>query len=470
LYSVPVSEYPRRAKIEELSATFSGTSSVIGSSPGTPIRVTLREKAHPCAGRNEQAAMNEAAPEVPRAAPPAAQPGRAAFVFIFITILLDMLALGIIIPVLPTLVVGFMGGDTAGGAEVLGLFGTAWALMQFLFSPVTGALSDRFGRRPVILISCVGLALDYILMALAPSLWWLFVGRVISGITAASFSTGFAYIADVTPPEQRAARFGILGVAFGAGFIFGPALGGLAGSIDPRLPFWIAAGLGLANALYGWLILPESLPREKRMPFSWRRANPLGALKLLRSQRELTGLAGVNFLGMLAHAVLPIVSVLYLHYKYGWDERAVGFLLAVVGVCSMVVQGALIGPSIKRFGERKALIGALLCGAAGFFVYAAAPTGLAFIVGIPLQALWGIANPASNALMSRRVGADEQGQLQGANGSVQGIASMIGPGLFSLAFAWAIRPDFGVNLPGTPFALAGLLLLAACGIAWRVTR
>ena len=404
------------------------------------------------------------------ATPQAGAPSRAAFAFIFITVLLDMLALGIIIPVLPGLVVGFMGVDTAGGAEVLGLFGTAWALMQFLFSPVLGALSDRYGRRPVILISCLGLGLDYILMALAPSLWWLFVGRLISGITAASFSTGFAYVADVTPPEQRAARFGMLGVAFGAGFILGPALGGLAGSIDPRLPFWIAAGLGLANALYGWLILPESLPPERRMAFSWRRANPLGALKLLRSHRELSGLASINFLSMLAHAVLPIVSVLYLNYKYGWDERAVGFLLAVVGLCSMVVQGALIGPSIKWVGERKALIGGLLFGAAGFFVYAIAPTGLLFLAGIPFQALWGIANPASLALMSRHVDADEQGQLQGANASIQGIASMIGPGLFSLSFAWAIRPELGLNLPGTPFALAGLLLLAAMPIAWRTTR
>jgi len=400
----------------------------------------------------------------------AAQPGRAAFAFIFITILLDMLALGIIVPVLPGLIVGFMGGDTAGGAEILGLFGTIWALMQFLFSPVLGALSDRFGRRPVILISCLGLGLDYILMALAPSLAWLFVGRMISGITAASISTGFAYVADVTPPEKRAARFGIIGVAFGAGFILGPAVGGLAGSLDPRLPFWIAAALGLTNALYGWLILPESLPKEQRMPFDWRRANPVGALKLLRSQRELTGLASAYFLGVLAHAVLPIVSVLYLGYKYGWDQRAVGFLLAVVGVCSMVVQGALIAPVIKWLGERKALIGGTLCGALGFFVYAAAPTGLVFLAGIPLQALWGIANPSQMALMSRRVGADAQGQLQGANASIAGIASMIGPGLFSLTFAAAIKPELGVNLPGTPFALAGVLLLGACGIAWRVTR
>jgi MFS transporter, DHA1 family, tetracycline resistance protein len=413
---------------------------------------------------------DEVAPEPSALVQTAGPPSRAAFAFIFITVLLDMLALGIIIPVMPVLVSGFLGGDTARSAEIIGLFGTVWALMQFLCSPVLGALSDRFGRRPVILISCLGLGLDYVLMALAPSLTWLFVGRLISGITSASFSIGFAYVADVTPPAQRGARFGIIGVAFGAGFVFGPAIGGLAGSIDPRLPFWIAAFLGLANALYGWLILPESLPESSRMPFSWRRANPLGALKLLRSHHELFGIASVNFLGLLAHAVLPIVSVLYLFYRYGWDEREVGLVLAGVGICAMVVQGVLIGPVIKRFGERASLIVGLLFGAAGFFVYGAASTGALFLAGIPFMALWGLANPASLALMSRHVGADEQGQLQGANASVQGIASMLGPGLFSLTFAYAIRPELGVQLPGAPFLLAGLLLLIAAVIAWRVTR
>jgi DHA1 family tetracycline resistance protein-like MFS transporter len=397
-------------------------------------------------------------------------PRRAAFVFIFITVLLDMLALGIIIPVLPSLVVGFMGGDTAGSAEVLGLFGTAWALMQFAFSPVLGALSDRFGRRPVILISCLGLGLDYILMALAPSLAWLFVGRVISGITSASISTGFAYVADVTPPDLRGARFGMMGVAFGAGFVLGPAIGGLAGSVDPRLPFWIAAGLGLANALYGWLILPESLPASSRMAFSWRRANPLGAITLLRAHRQLLGLAAVNFLGMLAHAVLPSITVLYMMYRYGWDERAVGFVMAGVGVSAMVVQGLLIGPTIKRFGERKSLIAGQLFGAVGFLAYGIAWTGTLFLAGVPLMALWGVASPASLALMSRHVGADQQGQLQGANSSVQGIASLFGPGLFTLTFAYAIRPELGLHIPGAPFWLASGLLLAAVLIAWRVTR
>ncbi len=397
-------------------------------------------------------------------------PRRAAFAFIFVTILLDMLALGIIIPVLPRLVVDFMGGDTPRAAEIYGLFGTAWALMQFLFSPLLGALSDRFGRRPVILISNVGLCLDYVLMALAPSLAWLFVGRVISGITAASISTGYAYVADVTPQDQRAARFGMLGVAFGAGFVLGPALGGIAGSVDARLPFWIAAGLSLANTLYGLLVLPESLEPNNRAAFSWRRANPVGALVLLRRHRELTGLASVNFLDALAHAVLPSMGVLYMMYRYGWGESAVGFVMAGIGVCSMVVQGALIGPVVKRFGERNALIAGLVFGVAGFFLYGVAGAGWLFLAGIPLMALWGFANAASLGLMSRRVGSDEQGQLQGANQSLQGIANMIGPGLFTTAFSLAIRPELGVHLPGTPFVLAALLVLLALAVGWSVTR
>src|SRR5499427_4638706 len=205
-----------------------------------------------------------------------------------------MLALGVIMPILPKLVESFVGNDTAHAARIFGVFGTAWALMQFIFSPVQGALSDRFGRRPVILLSNVGVGLDYVVMALAPTLYWLFLGRVISGITAASIAASYAYVADVTPPADRAARFGLLGAGFGVGFVLGPALGGLTGAIDPRLPFWIAAGLSLLNALYGFFVLPESLPKERRAAFEWRRANPVGALSLLRSQAPLIGLAGVN--------------------------------------------------------------------------------------------------------------------------------------------------------------------------------
>ena len=295
--------------------------------------------------------MSEEAP----ASPAAAAPRGAAVIFIFVTILLDTLALGLIIPVLPKLVESFVGNDTASAARMLGVFGTAWAVMQFFFSPILGALSDRFGRRPVVLLSNFGLALDYVLMALAPSLWWLFIGRVISGITSASISTAFAYIADITAPEKRAAVFGKIGVAFGAGFILGPALGGLLGDSDPRLPFWVAAGLSFANTLYGLLILPESLPPERRSPWRWRSANPVGALRLLGSDRTLAGLSLASFFAQLAHVVLPSVFVLYATYRYGWDAKTVGLTFALVGICSMVVQGGAIGPIVQRFGERRAL-------------------------------------------------------------------------------------------------------------------
>jgi DHA1 family tetracycline resistance protein-like MFS transporter len=393
--------------------------------------------------------------------------GRAAFGFVFVTVLLDMIALGIIIPVLPGLIVGFMGGDTARGAEMFGLFGTAWALMQFLFSPMLGALADRFGRRPVILLSNLGLGLDYILMALAPSLAWLFVGRVISGVTSASITAGFAYVADVTPPEKRAARFGLLGVAFGAGFVLGPALGGLAGGVDPRLPFWIAAILSLLNTLYGLFILPESLPPALRMPFAWRKANPLGSLALLGRHRELAGLATVSFLSMLAHAVLPAVGVLYMGYRYGWDERTMGLVLALVGICSIAVQGGLIGPVVQRFGERHAMLAGLAFGGAGMSLYGLAPNGTLFLVAIPVMSLWGFASAAGLALMSRRLGPDEQRALQGANASLMGIANLIGPGLFTVVFAQAIGG--GWQVPGAPFLLAAVLLFAAMGIGWRAT-
>jgi DHA1 family tetracycline resistance protein-like MFS transporter len=401
-------------------------------------------------------------------------PGRrrrqAALIFIFITVVLDMLALGMVIPVLPILIRTFMGGDTARASEVFGVFASAWALMQFVFSPIQGALSDRFGRRPVILISNFGMGLDYIFMALAPSLTLLFVGRLISGITAASISTAFAYIADVTPSEKRAASFGLIGAAFGIGFILGPALGGLLGAIDPRAPFWVAAALSLVNAMYGFLVLPESLPPERRSAFAWRRANPIGSLVLLRSHPELTGLALVNFLVNVAHAVLPAITVLYMAYRYGFDEKQVGLTFALVGVCSVAVQVGLIGRFVARFGERAALLTGLAFGAAGFALYGIATTATVFLIGVPVMALWGMSNPAALGLMTRRVSPSEQGQLQGANASITGIANLVGPGLFALLFAYAIGTGRDWHLPGAPFLLAALLLALSALLAWRVTR
>lgn len=394
---------------------------------------------------------------------------RAAVAFIFVTIVLDMFALGMIIPVLPHLIEDFLGGDTAGAAKVYGVFGTVWALMQFLSMPVVGALSDRFGRRRVILLSNLGLGLDYVLMALAPNLAWLFVGRVISGITAASVSTGMAYIADVTPLEKRATAFGRVGIAFGLGFVLGPALGGLLGSVDPRLPFWVAAGLSLANAMYGLFVLPESLPPDQRRAFDWRRANPLGSLKLLRSHPELSALAFVVFLSNLAHAALPATFVLYGGYRYGWDARDVGLVLACVGVCSAIVQGALVGPAVRRLGERRVLLTGLTFGALGFFAYGLAPTGRLFLAAVPVVALWGLASPAAQGLMTRHIGPSEQGALQGAAGSVMGIATMIGPWLFAATFAYFIGGGTRWHLPGAAFMLAALLLALGAAVAARTT-
>jgi DHA1 family tetracycline resistance protein-like MFS transporter len=397
------------------------------------------------------------------------KPRRAALAFIFVTVVLDMLALGVIIPVLPGLVRHLIGGDTAKAARIYGLFGTVWALMQFVFSPVQGALSDRFGRRPVVLLSNVGLGLDYVLMALSPNVGWLFVGRVLSGMTAASFATAGAYIADVTPEEKRAEGFGMIGVAFGLGFVLGPAVGGLLGGLSPRLPFWVAAGASLLNALYGFFVLPESLPKERRSPFSWRRANPWGSLSLLRSRPGLSGLATVNFLGHIAHQVLPSTFALYAGYRYGWDERTVGLTLAGVGVSSAVVQGGLVRVAAP-LGDRRLLIGGLLFGAAGFAIYGLATTGSVFWIGIPVMGLWGLAEPAVQSLMTKGMLPSEQGQLQGANSSLMGIAGLFGPLMFTLTFAAFIGKDAPMSLPGAPFLLAGLLLLVATLLAVFVTR
>lgn len=389
---------------------------------------------------------------------------RRALLFIFFTAMLDILSFGLMIPVLPKLVLSFMGGDTAAAAKMFGLFATVWGAMQFVCSPLLGALSDRFGRRPVILISCLGLGLDYIFMAVAPSLTLLFVGRVVSGVTAATITTAFAYIADVTPPENRARAFGIVGIAFSVGFIVGPAAGGLLGSIDPRLPFWAAAVAALSNAAFGWFVLPESLPPGRRMAFSWARANPVGSFRLLARHIRLIGLGAAGFLGQFAHQVLPSIFVLYAGYRYGYGETMVGLTLGFVGVCSGIVQGLLIGPIVARVGERRSLIIGLLAGMVGMVIYGLAPTGPLFWIGIPVMSLWGLTGPSSMAMMSRLVSPSEQGQLSGANTSLASIAGLAAPGIFALSFARSIE-----TLPGAPFLLAAATLLLAAAIAWFVT-
>ncbi len=395
---------------------------------------------------------------------------RAALGFIFVTVVLDMLAFGVAAPVLPKLVETFEGGDTARAAEIIGLFTTAWALMQFFMAPFLGMLSDRFGRRPVILLSNFGLAVDYAVMALAPGVAWLFVGRVLSGITAASIPTASAYISDVTTPEKRAGAFGMLGAAFGIGFILGPALGGWLGAISPRLPFWVAGSFSLLNGLYGLLVLPESLPPEKRRTeLVWRNANPLGSLVLLRRHAELAGLATVNFLGYVAHEVYITVFVLYVGYRYGWNARTVGFSLALVGLSSMVISAGVVGRVVAWVGERRAMLAGLLFGGLGFALFGFAPVGWVFLAAIPINALWSLAGPSSQSLMTRLVSPSEQGELQGAIGAVRSLAMLIGPGLFAFTFAVFIDARRVTPQPGAPWYLASFILATAFVLARAVT-
>jgi MFS transporter, DHA1 family, tetracycline resistance protein len=440
---------------------------------------------------------------------------KAAIGFIFITVLIDVLSFGVIIPILPKLIKEFAGeeisrvesqsaqpapamagqqpkpvdeavpaasdttasstppnrkplnqeterSETSKAAIWYGTFGFVFALMHFFFSPILGALSDRFGRRPVLLLSCFGLGIDYIIMALAPSLSWLFIGRVLSGITSASFATAIAYIADITPPEHRAARFGVIGAAFGLGFVIGPAVGGALGAVDLRYPFWLAASLALTNWLYGLFVLPESLSVENRKPFSWARANPIGSLKLLRSHPELFGLAAVQFFYFLAHVVLPSTFVLYTSYRYGWSELMTGSSLAAVGIFNILVQGFLVRKAVKRYGERFCLILALVTGIVGLTAFGLASYPIILWLALPVFAFLGFFQPSVQGLMTHLVKSDEQGQLQGASGSIQGIAGMVGPILFSGTFSFAIsKTTLNFEVPGAPFFVAALLLFSA---------
>lgn len=403
---------------------------------------------------------------------------RAAFGFIFVSALINSVSFGIMIPILPNLVKLLTGGDTAMAADWNVVFGATWGVMQFFIGPILGMMSDRFGRRPVLLLSTFGLGVDFMFMALAPTLGWLLVGRILNGMTAASFSTANAYVADVTPPQDRARVFGIMGSAFSFGFLIGPALGGYLGDLslkmaDPvimgvtvhmalRLPFYVAAGLAFINLMYGLFVLPESLAVEKRAAkFNWMKANPVGSLILLRSHPDLLRLASVGFLFQLAHTVLPSIFVLYVGYRYHWSPSTMGLTMTLTGILGIIVSMFLVGPVVKRIGEKGALLVGAMFGFLGFAIYGGAPTGMLYLIGAPVFALMGFLQPGLMGLMSRRVQAQEQGQLQGANQSLQGIASILGPVIFGLTFAWSVRHDATLHQPGLGiFVAAGLMLLA----------
>jgi MFS transporter, DHA1 family, tetracycline resistance protein len=395
-----------------------------------------------------------------------ARPG--ATIFIFVTVLIDMLTFGMIGPVLPKLIAGFAGNDYAYAAEIIGLFATVWAVMQFFASPFLGMLSDKVGRRPVILLSNAVGAIDFAIMALAPNLWWLFAGRVLSVIASGNMTAASAYIADVTPPEKRAAAFGMIGSAFGLGFMLGPAIGGIVGNINPRLTFWAAAAFALINFLYGLFVLPESLPRERRTKhIEWKRANPVGSLRMLRSHHELWGLSWVNLVTYIAHEVFPNVWVIFCIAAFGWSTGSIGLTLTLVGAVAAVNQATMVGPVVKRLGERRTLLASLVVAVIGLALMGIA-NGIVFLIAAVIISL-PMYQASSQALMTRRVRPDEQGELQGALGSLRGISMLVGPGIFTLVFAQFAGPWRPLGLIGAPWLLAALLYAVSLFIAWRIT-
>jgi DHA1 family tetracycline resistance protein-like MFS transporter len=408
---------------------------------------------------------------------------QAAFGFIFASAVMNAVSFGLMIPVLPNLVRSFFGGATAAAtaqaAEWVFVFSATWGAMQFISGPLLGLLSDRFGRRPVLLISLLGLAVDFLVMAFAPSLLWLLVGRVFNGLTAASFSTANAYVADITPPAERPRRFGWLGAAFSVGFLFGPAAGGyltnwpvhlgglaLAGL---RTPFLVAAAVCAANWVYGLVVLPESLPPERRAKsFDWRRANPMAGLRFLRTHRELLPLSSVNFLLQLSFQVMPNIFVLYTTMRYGWSMSFLGVTFFFSGALQILVQFFVVGPVVRRLGQRGAVIAGAAAGVVGFLIYAFAPTGAVYFVGMPVFALNGLMGPGLQGMMTSRVSPTEQGRLQGANQSLNGIAAILGPIIFPNTFAWALRSM--PQLPGLPIMIAAVFLAFALVLVVRFGR
>lgn len=398
-------------------------------------------------------------------------PRRAAIAFILITLFIDILGIGIIVPVLPELVKQFVGGSTTLAGRYVGVIAASYATMQFFFAPVLGALSDRFGRRPILLVSLFGLGIDYLIQGFAPTIWWLFAGRVLAGIMGASFTTANAYIADISKPEDRARNFGLIGVMFGLGFIFGPALGGVLGGVNLRLPFFVAAGLALVNWLYGFFVLPESLAPEHRSAFSWKKANPWGSIRYLKAYPLVAGLAVAFVLAALAQRGLENVWVLYTGYRYGWDERTNGLALALVGLMAVLVQGLLVRPAVSNFGERSCIRFGLAVSTLALLGYGLATEGWMIPGIIIVGSLAGLAGPAMQGMVAGEVTVSDQGKVQGALTSLMSLTSIVAPLVFTAGlFSYFTSPGALFHLPGAPFFLGSLLSLAALVWIHRLFR
>ncbi|HXQ13020.1 MAG TPA: TCR/Tet family MFS transporter [Caulobacteraceae bacterium] len=413
--------------------------------------------------------MSETTPSVPGPTP-ARRARPAALGFIYAAVMMNTISMGVIAPVFPVLVKNLTGQGDAGAAQIMGVFGAVWALMQLIFAPIFGNLSDRYGRRPVLLVVLFGLAFDYLVMALAPNIGWLFIGRVISGITASSGSAAGAYVADISTPEDRARNFGRFQAAANAGILLGPALGGFVGAWDPRAPFWIAAALAFANGLYGCFIVPESLSHERRAPFRWRRANPIGAGALLLSSKGLLGMAGILFVAQFAGSSFNSIFQFYTHYRYGWGPPQIAFLLMGLGGGNIVIQSLVSGWAARRLGERGAVIAGMTLGVAGFAAIGLAPTAPLFWAGLIVVMFSSISFPNLSSLLSQRVGVDQQGQLQGALAILFGLAQLIGPIVFSNVFAWSIGAGKTLNAPGLSLMVGASLIALGVLLAVRYAR
>ena len=400
-------------------------------------------------------------------APRAREPGVG---FIFVTLVLAITGYGLLIPVLPKLIVEFKGGDVAQGSHAYGWLVSIYALMQFVGSPLLGALSDRFGRRRIILIATAGSAIDFVIMAIAPTLGWLFVARVIAGFTAGVLATANAYLVDVTPPEKRAGAFGLLGAAFGIGFVLGPALGGLLGQFDLRLPFWVAAGCAAANWLWGWFVLPESLRPENRRAFSWKRANPVGALLALRRFPAVLGLAECYFILMVAQNMLFSTWALYTDHRYGWTPLHVGLSLMFVGALSGVVQATLVKRIVPRLGDTRAVITGMAIAGLAQVCYGLAPHGWMIYPIMAVGAFGGIATPALQSYITKHVPPNEQGAVQGVYAGLASLAGIPAPFIATWSFGWAIGAGSPLPLPGIAFFEAAVLMTLAATLALRAFR